>query len=152
MRSIGFYSYFTVQLLPEFPVVDTHPDPASTQDLRLLEPWPELQDFVKLKTKNLESLDDHDHGHVPYVVLILYYLDIWKASHGGEAPKTYNEKSEFRKLIQDGARRSNAEGGEENYDEAVAAVLKCLNEPSLPKNLEELFGDEKCKYVVNGVS
>ena len=129
IHCVGFYSHFTVQLPSAFPIVDTHPDPASTTDLRLLEPWPELLQVVKEKTADLEQMDDEQHGHVPYLLLLLHYLEKWKSIHGGEPPQNYKEKVEFREMVREGTRTKNAEGGEENFEEAVGAVLKSLNPP-----------------------
>jgi amyloid beta precursor protein binding protein 1 len=152
IHSNGFYSQFSVQLPEEFPIVDTHPDPASTQDLRLLTPWPELYAFVRAKVNNLEKLSDHDHGHVPYLVLLLHYLELWKASHDGKYPKSYAQKSEFRSMVRSGARTNNSEGGEENFDEAVGAVLKSLNPPSISSGLREVFEAPSCKNPTVDVS
>jgi len=145
IHSNGFYSQFSVQLPEEFPIVDTHPDPASTQDLRLLKPWPELEAFVRVKTHDLEKMSDHDHGHVPYLILLLYYLEVWKASHDGKYPDSYAQKSEFRSMVRNGARTNNSEGGEENFDEAVGAVLKSLNPPSISSGLREVFEAQFCQ-------
>ena len=136
-----------MQLPAHFPIVDTHPDPASTQDLRLLNSWPELQEFLKEKTQNLESVSDHDHGHIPYLLLLLYYLDIWKSSHDDTPPSDYSQKKDFKALVEKGARRNNAEGGEENYDEAAAAVLKSLNPPALTSGLREVFESPFCQKL-----
>ncbi|KAH8696309.1 putative ubiquitin-like activating enzyme [Talaromyces proteolyticus] len=143
VRSVGFYSSFSLQLPTEFPIVETHPDPESTQDLRLTNPWPELHAVVS-QIANLEALDDHDHGHVPYILLLLYYLDRWKAEHDGKAPENYKEKTAFRDLVRSGARTNNAEGGEENFDEAVSAVLKSINPWSLRSNIREIFDMDQC--------
>ncbi|KAL4898110.1 hypothetical protein BDV59DRAFT_166226 [Aspergillus ambiguus] len=143
-RSVGFYSTFSLQLPPSFPIVETHPDPETTQDLRLLNPWPELAEAAA-RLDDLDSLDDHQHGHVPYILLLLHYLEHWKTSHGGNVPSNYKEKTEFREMVRSSARTSNAEGGEENYDEAVAAVLKSLNPFSLRSSLREIFEMEECK-------
>ncbi|KAI9872847.1 MAG: hypothetical protein M1830_001127 [Pleopsidium flavum] len=145
IHSIGFYSQFSIQLPPQYPIVDTHPDPTSTQDLRLLNPWPELSQYVADKCDNLDALSDHDHGHVPYLLLLLHYLEIWKASHDGKYPENYKEKTVFREMVRGGARVHNAEGGEENYDEAVGAVLKSLNPPSLSSGVQEVLSVEDCK-------
>lgn len=152
VHSIGFYSHFSVQLPSQFPVVDTHPDPASTQDLRLLNPWPELQDFVHAKTDGLQTLDEHEHGHVPYLLLLLHYLESWRASHDGKPPANYSEKKDFKNMVQDGARKDNAEGGEENYDEAVASVLKSLNPPVISSGLRDVFEADDCKLLKPDVS
>lgn len=138
IHSVGLYSYFRVSLPAVFPIVDTHPDESATTDLRLLSPWPELQAFSSDLTKDLESMDNHEHGHIPYVVILLHFLEKWKASHGAY-PTKYAEKTEFRKMVAAAARSNTPEGGEENFDEAVAAVVKTIVTPSVPSTLHEVF-------------
>lgn len=138
LHSAGFYSYFQIHLPGSFPIVDTHPDLTATTDLRLLSPWPALLDFATQLTKNIENLDAHEHGHIPYVVLLLHYLGKWKESHGN-FPTTYGEKKAFREFVSAGARTDNPEGGEENYDEAAAAVLKTISSPSLSSTAKAVF-------------
>ena len=147
IHSVGFYSQFSVQLPSKFPIVDTHPDPVSTQDLRLLDPWPELLEFMRTKTKDLESLSDHEHGHIPYLLLLLHYLETWKDSHDGKPPANYQEKKAFKALLEEGARRDNAEGGEENFDEAAGSVLKSLNPPSISSGIREVLESEDAKNL-----
>lgn len=139
VQSVGFYAEFIVALPHAFPVVDTHPDPASAVEIRLLNPWPELQALAKEKSSALETLSDYEHGHVSYLLLLLHYLDVWKSNHGGLPPQNYKEKGEFKKLVQEGARMNSAEGGEENYDEAVAAVLKVMNPSLLRSGVRGIF-------------
>lgn len=143
----GFFSHFSVQLPAHFPIVDTHPDPASTHDLRLLNPWPELLEFLEQKMGNLTSLSDHDHGHVPYLLILLHFLNVWRASHDGQVPANYSEKKDFKALVESGARTNNSEGGEENFDEAAAAVLKSLNPPSISGSLREVFEADDCQKL-----
>jgi amyloid beta precursor protein binding protein 1 len=138
IHSAGFYSYFQIHLPGDFPIVDTHPDSTATTDLRLLKPWPELSKFAEDLTKDIENLSAHEHGHIPYIALLLHYLEKWKESHG-QYPSTYKDKKAFGSLVADGARTNNAEGGEENYDEAVAAVMKTILSPSLSSALKEVF-------------
>ncbi|MCJ1436487.1 hypothetical protein MMC27_005866 [Xylographa pallens] len=145
IHSIGFYSQFSLQLPLEFPIVDTHPDPLSTQDLRLLNPWPELLHFMHTKTHNIKELSDHEHGHIPYLLVLLYFLDEWKAQNDGRYPENYKEKAALRSMVVNGARQDNPEGGEENFDEAVGAVLKSLNPPSISNGLREVFQADHCQ-------
>lgn len=119
---VGYYSHFSLLLPPAFPIIDTHPDPASTTDLRLLKPWPQLSKFAKEKTSNLSGLSAHDLGHIPYVLLLLHFLDEWRSSHDGAVPSTYQEKTAFRDMV-----REAGPVDEENFAEAVGAVLKSLN-------------------------
>jgi amyloid beta precursor protein binding protein 1 len=151
IHSLGFFSHFSICLPPSFPVVETHPDPTTTTELRLTNPWPELAALAKEKTDGLEKMNDHDHGHVPYVILLLYYLELWKQKNEGRVPATYREKQEFRKLVEGGARTENAEGGEENYEEAAKAVLKSLNPATLGRNVQEIFQAEECNTLTKDV-
>jgi amyloid beta precursor protein binding protein 1 len=147
VHSVGFYSHFSVHLPPAYPIVDTHPSPETTSDLRLLHPWPELIQYAQEKTTNLESMAEDDHGHVPWIALLLHYLEIWKSEHNGDIPKSYKEKTEFRSIVSKAARTSNPEGGEENFDEAVAAVLKSLNPPQPSSAVKEVFTSPECLLV-----
>jgi amyloid beta precursor protein binding protein 1 len=115
--------------------------------LRLLKPWHALSEFAASKSKDLEEMSDHDHGHVPYTVLLLHHLEEWKKSHDGKVPSAYKEKTEFRDLVRAGMRTKNAEGGEENYEEAIAAVLKSLNEPTASSSTKEVFAAEECRNL-----
>ncbi|KAL5086334.1 hypothetical protein Trisim1_009208 [Trichoderma cf. simile WF8] len=142
IHSVGFYSYFRITLPGTFPTVDTHPDQTATTDLRLLSPWPELSEFANEMTKDIDNLDHHDHGHIPMVVILLYYLDIWKKEHGGAYPTSYGEKTEFRQLISKATRRDNPEGGEENFDEAFAAVMQHVTLQPVPSSLKQVFDYE----------
>ncbi|KAK3294730.1 uncharacterized protein B0H64DRAFT_193873 [Chaetomium fimeti] len=139
IHSAGFYSYFQINLPGAFPIVDTHPDETATTDLRLLNPWPELVAFAEELTKDIDGLDNFEHGHLPYVVILLHYLEQWKAAHDGKYPTAFKEKAEFRKIVQAAARTNNPEGGEENFEEAAAAVVKTVVLPSLPSGLKEVF-------------
>ncbi|CAI7634036.1 unnamed protein product [Penicillium glandicola] len=146
LHSVGFFSTFSVQLPAEFPIVETHPDPESTQDLRLLNPWPELVSAAA-NLDNLDTLDDHQHGHVPYILLLLHFVEQWKQSHEGNAPSNYKEKTEFREFVRSQTRTSNPEGGEENFDEAVSAVLKTISPFSLRSSIREIFEMTQCQQL-----
>lgn len=139
IHSAGFYSYFRISLPATFPVVDTHPEIEKTTDLRLLNPWPELVEFARGMTKNIGALDDHEHGHLPYVVILLHYLEEWRHAHNGQNPVKYDEKSEFGKFVLSKARSNNPEGGEENFQEAAVAINKNIKVPELEPGIQELF-------------
>ncbi|KAE8450354.1 hypothetical protein EG329_006428 [Mollisiaceae sp. DMI_Dod_QoI] len=141
IHSAGFYSYFRTHLPGNFPIVDTHPDSTATTDLRLLAPWEELSKFSSELTSDINNLSAHEHGHIPYLVILLYFLEKWKAEHGS-LPSTYKEKTAFRTAVAAGARTDTAEGGEENFDEAAAAVLKTISTPTLPSSVKVVFDYE----------
>jgi amyloid beta precursor protein binding protein 1 len=138
IHSAGFYSYFKTHLPGSFPIVDTHPDTSTTTDLRLLDPWPELLEFAAELTRDLENQSALEHGHIPYIAILVHYLIKWKEDHGS-APSTYKDKTLFRSKVAAGTRTDNAEGGEENFEEAVGAVLKTVSSPSLSSSVREVF-------------
>ncbi|OJD36562.1 nedd8-activating enzyme e1 regulatory subunit [Diplodia corticola] len=147
LHCVGFYAHFSILLPPAFPIVDTHPPAESTTDLRLLAPWPELLQLAAEHTNNLEALDNEDHGHVPYVLILLHFLEQWKQSHDGKAPVKHSEKVEFRSLVSSAIRTNTPEGGEENFSEAVAAVLKSLNPPEASSAVREVFNADECQNL-----
>ncbi|KAK7723066.1 hypothetical protein SLS57_004623 [Botryosphaeria dothidea] len=147
IHCVGFYAHFSIHLPPTFPIVDTHPPAESTIDLRLLAPWPELLQLAAEHTNNINGMNDEDHGHIPYVLILLHYLEEWKMTHDGNVPQNYKEKTEFRSLVSGAIRTNIPEGGEENFDEAVSAVLKSLNPPQASSAVREVLDAEDCKNL-----
>ncbi|KAF2451216.1 hypothetical protein P171DRAFT_400564 [Karstenula rhodostoma CBS 690.94] len=147
IHSVGFYSHFSIHLPPAFPIVDTHPSPETTTDLRLLKPWPELLAYAEEKTEGLESMAADDHGHIPYVAILLHYLEVWKKDNNGQVPQNYKDKTAFRDLVKAATRTDTPEGGEENFEEAVSAVLKSLNPPEPSSTVKEIFKSPECVII-----
>jgi amyloid beta precursor protein binding protein 1 len=94
---------------------------------------------------------DHEHGHVPYLVLLLHYLSEWKESHGGQVPSNYKEKNDFRSLVREGMRTDSPEGSEENFEEAIGAVLKNLNDPTPNSAVRDVFKAPECINLTSEV-
>jgi amyloid beta precursor protein binding protein 1 len=141
LHSVGFYAHFSVQLPPAFPIVDTHPDATALDDLRVLKPWPELVEFAQGKTNGVESMSAHDKGHIPYVCLLLHYVNKWKTENDGKLPEAYKDKTAVRNMIR-------ADGGdEENFEEAYAAVLKSLNPPQAPSSVRAIFAAHETQHL-----
>ena len=136
---MGFYSYFHIDLPTFFPVVETHPDVSAELDLRLLDPWSKLSAFAAQLTQDIDALDDHKHGHLPWAVIILHYLNEWKKCHGDSPPSSAREKAAFRKTIERAMRRDVPGGPEENFEEALSFLRRVLTPPCLPDALCEIF-------------
>lgn len=119
-------------------VIESHP--TSLVDLRLDTPWPELLEFVN--QYDLETLDEVDLAHVPYVVLLLKYLETWKELHDGTIPKTFKEKNEFKALIN--SKRLGID--QENYDEAVSSSWRLFQDSSvsIPLNPQSPANTFRC--------
>lgn len=104
-------------------MIESHP--TSLVDLRLDRPWEELLDFAS--SYELNSLDEVELAHVPYVVILLKYLEDWKSSHEGLVPTSFKEKKEFKEFIN--SKRSGLD--QENYDEAIGASWRLFQDSSV---------------------
>jgi hypothetical protein len=56
-------------------VIETHPE--STDDLRLVDPFPELRSLVD--AYEIDRADTHAYSHIPFVVILRRALDKWEA-------------------------------------------------------------------------
>ena len=108
---------------PEHRVVESKPADKEILDLHLLTPFPELKSYAE--TFKLTELDDMNHGHVPYIVLLMQQLDKWKAEHGGNRPTSFADKTEFRAALKAGSRSFFKEM---NFQEAVNNAHLCFSE------------------------
>ena len=54
--------------------METHPE--DVVDLRLDAPWPELSRMVE--SLGFDDMDDMEHGHIPYVLILLKFLQQWQ--------------------------------------------------------------------------
>jgi amyloid beta precursor protein binding protein 1 len=151
VHSVGFYSSLDIQFPKLYPISDTHPDPATISDLRLLKPWKELSEYAAKKTSGLDEMDDHDHGHVPWLLLILHYLEIWKQEHNNELPSTFKDKVAFRKFMAKGMRMSSSAGLEENYQQAFAAVIKNTNPPIPSSDVQRIWAEPITSNITSTV-
>lgn len=55
-------------------VVDTHPE--TTHTLRVDEPFPALEKYAR--ELDLEAMDSLEHSHIPWVILLVRAVSIWK--------------------------------------------------------------------------
>jgi amyloid beta precursor protein binding protein 1 len=125
VRSYGLVGSVRVWA-PEHHVVESKPE-FSLQDLRVANPFPELQKLAD--SIDLEPEDSQEHAHVPWVLLLVGHLKRWREAHGGANPATYAEKKEFVAQV---VARSHDPEKEGNYREARDNAMKSLNVFALP--------------------
>ncbi|KAH9810403.1 hypothetical protein DFH28DRAFT_985850, partial [Melampsora americana] len=135
VQTCGFLGSIRVQV-KELGLIETHPD--SYVDLRLDCPFPTLLEFVH--SFDFQKMDNHEHSHVPAVVIMIHFLEVFKSTHDGQLPKTSAERDELKKLIQ--AEKRNAD--EENFDEAVGMIWKACRPTLVPDSIQSLFLDSSC--------
>lgn len=94
-------------------MIETHPD--NVVDLRLSKPFQQLTEYVS--TFDFDKLDQTDLGQVPYVVVLLKYIELWKKEDSSiQVPLSYTQKKELVERITAGKRTPD----QENFDEAIA--------------------------------
>ncbi|KAL9543592.1 hypothetical protein MBANPS3_008045 [Mucor bainieri] len=136
VKSKGLVGMFTIQA-PEHTVIETHPE--NVVDLRLSCPFQQLSDYVA--TFDLDALDQTDHSHIPFVVIILIYVEAWKKEHDGQAPQTYQQRQEFIKTLRAGMRTPD----EENFEEAIANAWRLSPSNPISSEVRQIFEDPSCQ-------
>ena len=78
---------------------------------------------------DLQKLENHQHGHVPYPILLSLALNEWKQTHyDGTVPRTFAEKQEFKTLVKSKSRDYDKEL---NFHEAVQNSYLAYTEPDV---------------------
>lgn len=134
VNTVGFYGTINL-IVNEITVIETHT--SQLFDLRIDKPWPELLELSN--SYEFQTLDDSDHAHVPYVIILIQALRSWSDSHNGP-PSTMAEKRQFKKFVQEQSRNFTFET---NFNEAVNSVFRAYQKTQIPSFIKELFNNEK---------
>ncbi|CAK0763153.1 hypothetical protein CVIRNUC_003029 [Coccomyxa viridis] len=138
-RSYGLVGYLRASL-SEQTVIEAKPDNV-LEDLRLHQPWPQLQEYAD--SINLDTADDVTHRHIPYAILLLKGAQQWCAEHSKELPHNSKEKAAFRQMLKSWQRTIDGiPAGEENFDEAMSNAHKLFSPPSIPSEVRAVLEDE----------
>lgn len=137
LQSNGLLGYLRLQTL-DHTVLESKPDPPK-DDLRLSNPFEQLKTFVN--QFDLEKLDNLEHSHVPYVVILMKMNQLWKDAHEGKTPATFQEKEEYKLLIKKNARGE--WGHEQNFAEAYDYAYKAYVPYSVNSDVEEILSCSK---------
>lgn len=130
ITSIGFIGKLRTYVA-EHCVCETKPD-SEFGDLRLVDPFPELRRFVD--SIDLASLDAVQHAHVPYVVILIQALDVFRQENAGKSlPSTREEKDQFKKVIS----RMQQNSQEANFEEALQNAYKAWLPYSIPEGVQK---------------
>ncbi|KAH9048046.1 hypothetical protein EDB84DRAFT_1557192 [Lactarius hengduanensis] len=114
-------------------VIESHSE--TSPSLRIDNPFPAL--LQAARALDFDAMDTTDHGHIPYVYILVRALDDWKAAHNGLPPQTHAEKQEFKSILNAQMRTPD----EENFEEAVAQAYRAWTPSVVPPHIIELFAD-----------
>ncbi len=112
--------------------------------------FPELLSFIQ--SIDLSSLENHEHGHVPFVIILFKAMEKWISdpNHGNLLPSTFAQKQEFKNIIQSMSRNYHMEL---NFQEAVDNASYIYTTLELPMEVNELLdnieGIEDGKAKIN---
>ncbi|PLW14790.1 hypothetical protein PCANC_18901 [Puccinia coronata f. sp. avenae] len=135
VQTCGLVASIRLQIR-ELSIIQTHSE--SLVDLRLDCPFPSLSAFVN--SFEMDKLDNHEHAHVPAVVIIIHFMEMFKSQHDGKLPQDSAEREELKRMIL--AEKRSAD--EDNFDEAVGMIWKACQPTKVPAHVEELFNDPQC--------
>ncbi|CAO1636143.1 unnamed protein product [Sympodiomycopsis kandeliae] len=147
VQGAGMVGQVQVQV-KEMGIIETHP--ASTVDLRLTSPWPELQSYAQ--AYDVENQDAMAHSHIPFIVILLRALDSWKSQHGGSLPTPSSDRKPFADHIN--AMRDPKNLDTENFDEAISSLGQNIWRPissnrKIPAELQDIFKDSACENITS---
>ncbi|KAH9829038.1 uncharacterized protein C8Q71DRAFT_912070 [Rhodofomes roseus] len=131
VRSAGFLAEFFIQY-HERCVAQPHTDD-NVPSLRIIRPFPALSKWAS--ELDFDKLDPTEHGHVPFVIILVRAVEDWKKTHDGKLPSTTPERKAFKEQI--AAMRKKID--EENFDEAEAQVWRIWRDPPVPGAIQSLF-------------
>lgn len=142
VRSYGLIGYMRIQI-PEHCVLDSKED-ALPPDLRVHRPFPDLLKYVN--SFDMSAITDTtDAIHVPFVVMLAKAVDIFRARHNGNLPKTRPEKNEFSTIV-NSFRPAVCPSVADNFDEALkfSNLRLCFEgADTIPDSVSAVLKDEK---------
>jgi amyloid beta precursor protein binding protein 1 len=146
-RSYGFIGYLRL-VLPEHGIIESHP--AEVPDLRLQDPWKELQEFMDSVDLDIKAEKEAEkvslHSHIPWLVLLFRFYQQYKKENGGaECPQKL-----FGKYLLEQRVTNTITGGkhiEENFDEGTKNAWRAYSKYKIPAEVSELLADPSCQVT-----
>ncbi|KTW28465.1 hypothetical protein T552_01726 [Pneumocystis carinii B80] len=132
--SVGFIGYLRITM-PEHTIIETHEE--NPIDLRIDHPWAALKELAS--SFNLRDRKNCSYRQIPYVLILLNCLDIWKLRNNGMLPCTDEEKQQFKETI-----RTYMQGfDEESIEEVLSVSWRASCMTLIPDEIQSILKDEK---------
>lgn len=145
--TIGYLGYLRL-VFKEHTVTQSHPDNA-LEDLRLDQPFPELVNyFDKIEMSEMDNLN---HSHTPYLVILYKALKTWQQQTGEHWPRNYKEKLQIKEIVRMGVMK-NEDGvplDEENFEEALRNVNNTFISTTIPSDIQTLVDCEMANHPLS---
>ena len=135
--SVGMFGYLRI-VVKEHVIIKAHPD-NTLPDLRLDQPFPELVEYCN--SMDLGVMDNLEHSHTPYLIILYKALELWQQQTGLKWPSNYKEKCQIKEIVKS-LNLKNADGvplPEENFEEALTNVNNVFSPTRIPSVVTDLF-------------
>jgi len=133
VQTNGLIGYLRIQN-EEHTIVESKPD-FPPLDLRLSCPFPSLTEFEE--SFHLSSLDSGEHSHVPFPVILLKAIKMWKENHDGNPPSDKTSGDLFKEHVLQLARKD-----EENFTEAYQKAHLAYQKYEIPEEVQKILDHE----------
>eukprot|EP01062_Namystynia_karyoxenos_P073184 TRINITY_DN70021_c0_g1_i1.p1 TRINITY_DN70021_c0_g1~~TRINITY_DN70021_c0_g1_i1.p1 ORF type:complete len:563 (+),score=203.54 TRINITY_DN70021_c0_g1_i1:73-1761(+) len=147
----------------EHRVIEGFPD-NELEDMRVLNPFPQLQQFFDQCGDPAKVTDTMEHAHIPWPVLAAWYTKVWREQTGASGmPTEWRQRKQIKELILQGRlmrtleempeeeRKAGAPPGprdEQNYEEAANNLNKLLP-PKVPAKVEKILADPRASALAH---
>ncbi|OBZ77300.1 NEDD8-activating enzyme E1 regulatory subunit [Grifola frondosa] len=132
VNSAGFLAEFFISISRAlWYAASPHTDAIPT--LRITRPFPALLQWAR--DLDLENMDPTTHAHIPFVIILVRAVDLWRREHNGALPTTMAEKRAFKESVL----AMKIKPDEENFDEAEQQAWRVWSEPAVPSEISALF-------------
>ncbi|KAI6190407.1 NEDD8-activating enzyme E1 regulatory subunit [Aphelenchoides bicaudatus] len=141
-NTVGLVGYFRLSYR-EHEILHDHRE-LPPHDFRLQAPFSTFQEFGD--KMDLENMKHEQHSHIPYVVLLLKTLQIWRTEINDSTalPTNYKARKEFTKILMD-MQKLNEQGiyNEDNFEEGKHQIIRSFAGIEPNENVKQLFNDPR---------
>jgi len=148
VRSYGMIGYIRTYVYSHEIIEGKLDTENEVKDLRISDPFPELQKFCDSHV--FEKMDFKTHSHSPYIVILIKTLDLFKKKINKNGPSTEEEQEIFSQMIKQEEKnaldrrdlwlKEKAEkGGDEEKDEFQLQLNTQKNEENFQDAINHIF-------------
>jgi len=148
--SVGMFGYLRL-VYKEHVIIKAHPDNTHS-DLRLDCPFPELVDYFN--KMDLSTMDNLEHSHTPFLVVLYKALERWQEQTGQKWPKNYKEKCQIKEIVRSLILK-NEDGvpvQEENFEEALTNVNNVFSGTFVPFDVRNVLDNPMADHPLQSAN
>jgi amyloid beta precursor protein binding protein 1 len=146
LRTYGLIGTVRIQSADGVHFTTLEPRPDAVQwDLRLpstpaaAAAFPGLKAYTDDRIAKMDAMDDQQHGHIPYPVILVKALALYAEKYSKPLPETFAEKDDFKAIVKGMSRDFNMEANfMEAFDNAYRGYVSSAAVPGEVADLLEM--------------